>query len=297
VRKRGTLLGTLVLVLYASPLLAQTSSGLALIHERLQDWHTMARLNGFVFVGEIATMRPVRTHRCRSGFEEKLEYIVRDLYWSDPDAYVRDGYVVGKGFVDCTQKPLPAPLKEGDKVIALCGVRLGSYSCLRPVPATSMNINRVQQWVAELRSRQGDPVLLLVHGRLLEDAELIRKSDGHAKGTFTVNGEAVRPLVFSGTVAFLSPISRIARVKISRMMDISISSVLFGDEAERQIRVTCRSDKCAGATVGAKVVGYCRMGQRGAQDCLISTSSPEREIPRLKDWVVEAGLGTQEGSW
>jgi hypothetical protein len=83
----------------------------------------MAKQDAFVFVGEVETMRPVPTHRCQSGTEEKLEYIVRDLLWSDPDSYAHNGYIVSKGFIDCTQQPLPAPFKEGSKVIALCGAR------------------------------------------------------------------------------------------------------------------------------------------------------------------------------
>ncbi len=75
-------------------------------------------------------MRPVRTHRCQAGFENKVEYIVRDLLWSDVDSHVHKGYVVGKCSIDCTQKPLPAPLQEGSKVVVLCGIRLGSYTCL-----------------------------------------------------------------------------------------------------------------------------------------------------------------------
>jgi hypothetical protein len=55
-----------------------------------------------------------------------VEYIVRDLLWSDVDSHVHKGYVVGKGFIDCTQKPIPAPLQEGSKVVVLCGTRLGS---------------------------------------------------------------------------------------------------------------------------------------------------------------------------
>ena len=119
-----------ILLLCVSPIIAQTSPALAEIHEHLQDWRTMAQQGGFVFVGEIETMRPVRTHRCQAGFENKVEYIVRDLLCSDVDSHVHKGYVVGKCSIDCTQKPLPAPLQEGSKVVVLCGIRLGSYTCL-----------------------------------------------------------------------------------------------------------------------------------------------------------------------
>jgi hypothetical protein len=120
-------------------IIAQTSPALAEIHEHLQDWRTMAQQDGFVFVGEIETMRPVRTHRCQAGFENKVEYIVRDLFWSDVDSHVHKGYVVGKCFIDGTQKPLPAPLQEGSKVVVLCGIRLGSYTCLTAAEGTVAN--------------------------------------------------------------------------------------------------------------------------------------------------------------
>ena len=55
---------------------------------------------------------------------------------SDVDSHVHKGYVVGKGFIDCTQKPIPAPLQEGSKVVVLCGTRLGSYTCLTAAEAT-----------------------------------------------------------------------------------------------------------------------------------------------------------------
>lgn len=273
----------------AQPLKAEIPSSLSRIHEAVQDWRTMARTHGFVFVGEIETMRRVPTRRCRSGSEEKLEYSVRNLLWSDPDSYFHEGYLVGKSFVDCTQKPLPAPFKKGSKVIVLCSARPVLGVCSLPTQATEKNLNRVRQWVADLRSGQIDPVLLQVHERLLDDGDLMRKPN-HSQGTFTLNGEVLRPLVFSGEVTWIAPVPLIHTVPVPRMMDIGISRVLFGDESEPQIRVACRLNRCSAATVGAKVVGYCRLGRVGAQDCLLSMASPERAIPKLKDWLLEAGL-------
>jgi hypothetical protein len=282
-------------LLYSASLPAQISPALNQIHAHLQDWRWMAQRNAFVFAGEIETMRPVRTHRCRSGSQEKLEYIVRDLLRSNPDSYVHNGYVVGESFVDCAQKSLPAPFEEGSKVILLCSLRPAmGYTCLPPAEATETNLNPVRQWVAELRSRQIDPVLLQLHEHLLEDAELIQKS--HVPGTFTVNGETVRPLVFSVEVTWIAPVPMIHTVTVPRLMDVAVSRVLFGDEIQRQIRVACRSNRCGGATVGSKVVGYCRVGRMGAQDCLLSVTSPRMSVPVVKQWLVEAGLESQADS-
>jgi hypothetical protein len=274
----------------AQALNAEIPSSLSRIHEAVQDWRTMARIHGFVFVGEIAIMRRLPTRACRSGSEEKLEYVVRDLLWRDPDSYLRDGDLVNKGFVDCIQKPLPAPFKEGSKVIVLCSARpaLGDI-CSLPAQATERNLNRVRQWVAELRSRQIDPVLLHVHQRLLDDGDLMRKPN-HPQGAFTLNGEVLHPLVFSGKVTWIAPVPMIHTVTTPRMIDIGISRLLFGDESEPQIRVACRLNRCLDATVGAKVVGYCRVGRVGAQDCLVSIASPETATPKVNEWLLEAGL-------
>ena len=82
------------------------------------------------------------------------------------------------------------------------------------------------------------------------------------------------------------------------MMDVSVSRVLFGELSEHQIRVACKSNNCAGATVGVKVVGYCRVGEQAAaaSDCSMSVSPPELNIPRVKAWLVEARLETQADS-
>jgi len=60
--------------------------------------------------------------------------------------------------------------------------------------------------------------------------------------------------------------------------------------SEHQIRVACKSNNCAGATVGVKVVGYCRVGEQAAaaSDSSMSVSPPELNIPRVKAWLVEA---------
>jgi len=205
-----------------------------------------------------------------------VECIVRDLLWSDVESHVHKGYVVGKCSIDCTQKPLPAPLQEGSKVVVLCGIRLGSYTCLTAAEATIANLNRVQQWVDELRSGQGDPVLLQIHEHLIEDADLIRKSKVRSPHTFILNGENLRPFVFGGAVVVMEPIPRIAAVTVPRMTDVSVSRVLFGELSEHQIRVACKSNNCASATVGVKVVGYCRVGEQAAaaSDCLMSVSPP-----------------------
>jgi len=82
----------------------------------------------------------------------------------------------------------------------------------------------VQQWVDELRSRQGDPVLLQIHEHLIEDADLIRKSKVRSPDTFILNGENLRPFVFGGAVAVMEPIPRIKMFSLGN----ELKSTAFG---------------------------------------------------------------------
>jgi len=285
----------LVLLLSTSAGVSAQSSSLALIRERLQDWRWMAQQDAFVFVGEIGTTSRIPTRRCSAGYHEKLDYIVHDVLWSSPDSYLQSGYVVSKGFIDCTEMPLPMPFHEGSKVIVLCGIQLGHYACLPPVEATTANRNRVQSWVDNLR-RAGEPVLLQIHERILEDGDLLDKSTLRVPGTFRINGEPVRPLVFSGLVKWIEPIPTTVHVVPRRSIAVSISRVLWGDNTQPQIRAYCNSTKCGGVQVGWKVLGYCRLTPHEPQECLISLCPSELGIFKLKHWLVERGLETQADS-
>jgi len=153
-----------------------------------------------------------------------------------------------------------------------------------PAPATREDVNRVGEWVGDLRSKEGDPALLQIHERLFHDADLIRKATRQQAGTITLNGvDALRPVAFTGEVTRLDPVPFIARVSLRRTMHVEVLQLLFGEFTEREVQVACRSSNCAGATVGARLLAYCRVGKDArAPDCLLSVSPPEVTVPKMK---------------
>ena len=71
---------------------------------------------------------------------------------------------------------------RGEEVLFATG---SDENAPKVVAAARAQGKSVQQWVDELRSRQGDPVLLQIHEHLIEDADLIRKSKVRSPDTFT----------------------------------------------------------------------------------------------------------------
>jgi hypothetical protein len=164
----------LAAVCFEPGLRAQDGASLRLVDERLQDAHRLAEHHAFVFVGGISRMETVSRPRCRTGVEEKLEYIISTLLWNDPESYAENGSKVAKGFTDRTQRRLSAPFFEGTKLIVYCEAEpvLGD-GCLPPAKYTDDTLKKVASWIEELRQKAGDPVLLQIHEHLRDSLELL----------------------------------------------------------------------------------------------------------------------------
>jgi hypothetical protein len=274
---------------------AQSTPALSEIHQRLQDWRFMARQHAFVLVGEISRMKSIRQSRCRAGVEQKLEYTVSEVLWNEPDSPIGKGYKVSKGFIDCTQQPLHPPFRLGSKVIVLCGVSRGrGYVCLSPVQLTSDSLNKIEGWIDELRHAEGDPALLQIHERLVEDADLVSKSKLQVpKGAFMLNGEVMQPIAFLGEITWVEPMPRAWTVFPRREMHISAGRLLLGSYREPQITSWCNSIHCGGATAGTAVIAYCRVREHSPAECLISMTLPEQNVEKMEKWIREAFFPTR----
>ena len=140
------------------------------IREHLEDLDNLARNHGFIFVGDISSMRTRSQARCASGVEHRFAYTVTDPLWSDPDAPITD-YDVEKSYIDCQQKPLAASFVVGSKVIVYAEARPGhGYAWLPPLHFTPERLAQVQLWLADLRLKVGDPVLLQIRQHLIDQS-------------------------------------------------------------------------------------------------------------------------------
>jgi hypothetical protein len=276
-----------------SPLHAQ-STALLEFHEHLRDWRGMARQHAFVFVGDISRMESIGQRRCHSGTEQKLEYTVSELLWNEPDSPVSKGYKLSKGFIDCIQRRPPPPFQLGSKVIALCGVSRGlAYICLSPVQFTPDNLKNVEGWIDELRHEEGDPALLQIHERLVEDADLVRNSKLQApERAFTLNGEVKQPIALLGEITWVEPPPKVWTVMPRREMHISIGRLLLGNYQDSQITSWCNSLDCGGATARTAVIAYCRVREHSPAECLISMTLAEQNVEKMEKWIRAAFFPT-----
>jgi hypothetical protein len=286
----------LPLVFFLGSFLYAQSPALLEIHQHLRDWRRMARQHEFVFVAEISRMESIRQSRCRAGVEQKLEYTVSELLWNEPDSPVSKGYKVSKEYIDCTEPRLPSPFRLGSKVIAICGVSARrAYVCLSPVQLTPESLKKVEEWIDELRHDEGDPALLQIHERLVEDADLVHKSKAQVpEGAFMLNGEVRQPIAFLGEITLVEPMPRAWTVFPRREMCISVQRVLLGNYREAEIRSWCNSINCGGATAGEKVIGYCRVSEHPPHECLISTATEEK-LNKVRSWIAERAPKAEEG--
>jgi hypothetical protein len=286
----------LSVVFFLGSFLHAQSPALLGIHQHLRDWKSLARQHAFVFVGEISRMESIRQSRCHSEVEQKLEYTVSETLWNEPDSPVSKGYKVSKGFIDCTQPRLPPPFQVGSQVVVLCGVSRGlAYICLSPVQLIPDSLKKIEGWIDELRHDEGDPALLQIHKRLVEDGDLVRKSTGQVPvGAFMLNGEVRQPIAFVGEITLVEPMPRAWTVFPRREMRISVQRALLGNYREAEIRSWCNSINCGGATAGEKVIGYCRVSEHPPHECLISTATEEKLI-KFRSWIAERASNAEEG--
>lgn len=267
------LLTALLLVVCFPAILSAQQAHASAMRKQLEDLPNLARNHGFVFIGNISSLRTRPQSHCASGVEHRVAYKVTEVLWSDPDSLVAKNYVVEKDYIDCRQKALPSSLFPGSKVIVYAEVPPAyGYRWLPPLRFTPEQLAQVQSWLADLRLKVGDPVLLEIRQRLIDQS----------------TGPHSAPLVFLGQVHRISPMPEVWLTMPRRDMDVDVTKVLEGSRPyESQgspLRTWCNSIRCAGLSVGAKVLGYCEFGDKG-NGCLLSSSNSDANIKLLESWL------------
>lgn len=243
------------------------------IREHLEDLANLARNHGFVFVGNIRSLRTRPQARCASGVEHRSAYSVTDPLWADPDSLIAMDYVVEKGYIDCQQKPLAASFVVGSKVIVYAEARPGrGYAWLPPLHFTPERLAQVQSWLADLRLKVGDSVLLQIRQHMMQQSV-------HSKA---------ESLVILGEVRRIAPMPKLWTIMPRRDMDIDITRVLAGrlpsGSRGSSLRTWCNSTKCSGVNAGSKVLGYCNLAEEW-RGCLLSSSNSDANIKLLESWL------------
>lgn len=271
--KRSLILELLcVLCCFPATVFAQDADASA-IREHLEDLANLARNHGFVFVGNISSLRTRPQARCASGIEHRFAYTVTDPLWSDPDSLIMD-CVVEKSYIDCQQKPLAASFIVGSKVIVYAEARPGhGYAWLPPLHFTPERLAQVQSWLADLRLKVGDPVLLQIRQHLMEQS----------------NHSNAKSLVILGEVRRIAPMPKAWTIMPRRDIDIDITRVLAGhlpsESRGTSLRTWCNDFiKCSGLNVGSKVLGYCDLAEEW-RGCLLSSSNSDANIKLLESWI------------
>jgi hypothetical protein len=272
--KRSLFFGLLcALWCFPATVLAQDADASA-IREHLEDLDNLARNHGFVFVGNVSSLRTRSQARCASGVEHRFSYAVTDPLWSDPDSPIAKDYVVEKGYIDCQQKPLAGSFIVGSKVIVYAEERPGhGYAWLPPLHFTPERLAHVQSWLADLRLKVGDPVLLRIRQHLMEQS----------------NHSNAKSLVILGEVRRIAPMPKAWTVAPRRDIDIDITRVLAGhlpsESRGTSLRTWCNDFiKCSGLNVGSKVLGYCDLAEEW-RGCLLSSLVSDANIKLLESWL------------
>lgn len=253
---------------------------LSAFHARLRDPNRLAKNQGFLFDGVVDRNDTIHQRRCTSGVERKIAYRVDQMLWDYPDSVLRQGYVVGKDFIDCRQPSLPN-WDTGTRVLVYCeGLDGQGYDCLGPVRFTDDRLSRVKQWIAELQEREGNPELTKMHYLLRDSLELA----------------PTRPLLLVGRVTglMLQPKTLVQRISIlvPPTMRVSIARVLWGYYKETEVIGLCPHRDCSGFTVGANVIAYCQATdayRHPPATCpLVSLTSDEENVHRAERWAGQA---------
>lgn len=257
-----------------------SAQALSALHARLEDPNRLAKNQGFLFDGVIDRKETIHQPRCASGIERKIAYRVDQVLWDYPDSMLRQGYVIGKDFIDCRQPSLPN-WATGTRVLVYCeGLDGQGYDCLAPVPLTDDRLSRVMQWIAELRQREGNPELLKMHYLLRDSLELA----------------PTRPLLLLGRVTGLTPQPKTLVQRISILvpptMRVSIARLLWGYYKETEVIGVCPHRDCSGFAVGANVIAYCQAMdayRHPPASCpLVSLTSDEESVHRAERWAGQA---------
>jgi hypothetical protein len=271
--KRSLILGLLcALWCFPATAFAQDVDASA-IREHLEDLANLARNHGFVFVGNVSSLRTRSQVRCASGVEHRFAYTVTDPLWSDPDSLIAKDYVAEKSYIDCRQKPLAASFVVGSKVIVYAEARPShGYAWLPPLHFTPERLAQVQSWLADLRLKVGDPVLLQIRQHMMDQS---------------IHSNA-KSLVFLGEVRRIAPVPKVWTITLRRDMDIDITRIFAGhlpsESRGASLRTWCNSIQCSGLNVGSEVLGSCDLAEEW-RGCLLSSSTSGANIKLLESWI------------
>ena len=267
-------------------LCADSTQSLAAVHKRLQDHRGLAQHHALVFAGEITRMQAIPRPRCSAGVEHRVTYRISEILWLESDSPDAPGYTVHKGFIDCTEKPLPSPpFAVGTKVLVYCETER-DFACLAPVEFTRQHEMKVRTWLDEVRSEEGGPALLQIHEKLFESAALLRKTSPGVPPV--LNGEPHRPFLFVGQITRIQKMSDFPMFGVlPRLeMDIAVSHVLWGDYKQAVVPAWCNSAKCGGAALGEKVIMHC-YATRSRAECSAPAPYSEDAVKKVESWITQ----------
>ena len=263
-----------------TPLLrADSTASLAAISQRLHDHRAVAQHRALVFEGEITRLQEIARPTCRAGVEHRVTYRILQILWREPDSPETPGYTVNKGFVDCTEKPLPSlSFAAGTKVFVYCETRR-NFTCLPPVEGTSENGRRVHSWLDELRAAEGGPALLQIHERLRESDMLLEA---------VLNGESRGPFLFVGQVTRVQKLSDFPAILVAPRleMDIAIARILWGDNNDSAVGAWCNSPQCGDAIAGETVIMHC-YATRPRAECSAPAPYSDDAVKKIETWIAE----------
>lgn len=267
---------------------ADSSPSLSGISRRLHDHRALAQHHALVFEGEITRLQEIPRPTCSGGVEHRVTYRILQILWSEPDSPETPGYTVNKGFIDCTEKPLPSPpFVVGARVFVYCETRR-SFTCLPPVEGTSKNGKKVRSWLDEIQAAEGGPAMLQIHERLLQSEALLRKTPPATPPL--LNGENSSRFVFIGQIVRVQKLSDFPTLRIvPRLeMDVKVSRVLWGDYKDTVLAAWCNSSRCGGAMAGETVIMHCYATHPRAE-CSAPVPYSDDAFKKMETWVGELG--------
>src|SRR5215471_7105255 len=264
----------------SSSLSAESSESLAAIHNRLKNHRRLAQNHAVVFAGKITSLQAIPQPTCKAGIEHRVTYRISEILWVEPDFPEAPGYIVTKGFIDCTEKPLVSPpFVIGARVLVYCEAR-HAFACLPPVELTKANAMSVRSWLDELQAAEGGPALLQIHERFLQDAALVRRAPPG------MSAYAPRPFLFIGKVTRIQKLPKhyICTVCPRLDMDLSLSRVLWGDYKDSVVHTSCNSLQCGGTTIGETVFMLC-YATSYSTECSSPALYSEDALKKLESWI------------
>ena len=98
-----------------------------------------------LFVGVIEAFGPIYMGACKEAVEERVDFRIQSVIWGE-----HPGLQVRAAYINCTQRPLPAPpFTLNERVIVYCE-QVPSLKCLTPVEFSEQRLAAIKSWTAGL---------------------------------------------------------------------------------------------------------------------------------------------------